>query len=127
MIWSLLVACAPAVDQPIEVVFDHVACAHCAMLVSEPRFAAQLATADGDRHVFDDPACLFRFVGERHPSLGGVWFHDRDTTEWLPWTGVGFVPATGAPMDGGWAAVPAGTAGAVSFGAASSAVLGGAR
>lgn len=123
MILALLAACGTPVSEPATVNYDHVACSECAMLVSDPRFSAQLTTTEGDRYVFDDPACLFRFVADRHPSLAGVWFHDHDSQDWLPWTAVGFVPATGAPMDGGWAAVPAGTTGASSFGAASSAVL----
>ncbi len=129
MIWTWLLACGTPLDQPVDVVLDRTACDQCAMLVSDPSFAVQLATAEGERHVFDDPACAFRFVAERHPSIAGMWFHDHtpDSEDWLSWRGVAFVPATGAPMDGGWAAVPAGTEGASSFGAASSAVLGGGR
>jgi hypothetical protein len=127
MIWTWLVACGQPLDQPVEVVFDRTACAHCAMLVSDPSFSAQLATAEGDRYVFDDPACAFRYVVDHHPSIAGMWFHDQGSQDWLSWSAVAFVPAKGAPMDGGWAAVPAGTSGAVSFGAASSAVIGGGR
>lgn len=123
---AVLVSCATPLDRPIDVAFDHTACAHCSMLVSDPRFAAQLATVDGERPVFDDPACLFRYVADHHPSIAGVWFHDSAGDGWLSWREVGFVPDRGAPMNGGWAAVSASTPQSVTFGAASSAVLSGA-
>lgn len=122
----VLWACAPDLSAPVPVAWDHAACDHCGMLISDPRFAAQLVTRDGERREYDDPACLFRDIAQDHPSLGNVWFHDSAGDGWLPWSGVAFVPASGAPMDGGLAAVvPA--PGALSFGEASARVLGGGR
>ncbi|MEQ1564559.1 MAG: hypothetical protein ABMA64_02890 [Myxococcota bacterium] len=125
MILLSFAACAADPTAPAPVTYDHEACDACAMLISEPRFAAQLVTREGDRRFFDDPACLFGYVVEHHPTLSNVWFRDSTSAEeeWLPWSAVGFVPATGAPMAGGFAAVPAGTADAVSFGEASNRVL----
>lgn len=127
MILALFAACGTPIDQPIDIAWDHAACDQCAMLISDPSFSAQLVTRDGERFEFDDPACVFHFIADRHPSIGNVWFRDHGSQDWLPWSTAGFVPAKGAPMDGGFAAVPAGTAGAVSFGAASGAVLSGAK
>lgn len=124
---SLFASCAPALSEPTPIAYDHVACDHCGMLVSDPRFAAQLVTRDGDRHEFDDPACLFLWMVDHTPQMGNAWFRDHSTMEsevWLSWREVGFVEAEQTPMGGGWGAVPAGTVGAVSFGAASSRVVG---
>jgi ABC-2 type transport system ATP-binding protein len=95
--------------------------------ISDPRFAVQLSTADGDRFEFDDPVCAFRYIGQHGPRLRHVWFHDSASEAWLDWQQVAFVPAPGAPMDGGLAAVPVGTEGAISFSQASGRALGGAR
>jgi copper chaperone NosL len=117
--------CGTPVDQPVAIVPDREACDACGMLISDPRFEAQLVTRDGDRHVFDDPACAFRFVAEHGPSLAHVWFRDSTTTDevWLEQRQVAFVRAQGSPMDGGLAAVPLGTEGSLSFGEASHVVL----
>lgn len=122
---ALLVACHAGPPEPAEVAYDHVACSECAMLVSDPRFSAQLLERDGERRTFDDPACLFRYVAEHHPSIAGAWFRDSTTADevWLRYDGVGFVDSPGAPMGGGLAAVPVGTAGARTFGEASSTVF----
>lgn len=125
----LLAACERVPETAPMVDYDHVACHGCAMLVSDPTFAAQLVTRDGERRVYDDPACLFRDLEQSHPAVGRMWFRDsRGPDErWIPWNEVAFRPAAGAPMNGGFAAVPAGTAGAVGFGHASGTVLGGGR
>lgn len=131
MILAFAWGCHAGPPEPQRVAYDHSACDDCGMLVSDPRFAAQLVEGDGHRRTFDDPACLFRFVAANHPSIRGAWFRDATAPlgedAWLPYDGVGFVVSDGAPMGGGFAAVPVGTAGAVSFGEASSRVLGGER
>ena len=130
MTLALLLACAVDTSTPRPIPLDRAACDACSMLISDGRFAAQLVTRDGVFHEFDDPACLFRFIADQHPNLANVWFRDAsaDGEVWLDWHDVEFVPATGAPMDGGLAAAPVGTEeGALSFSAASSLVLGGAK
>jgi hypothetical protein len=124
MLLALALACSPSIDEVADVSYDHVACDHCGMMVSDPRYSAQLVTTDGDRFEFDDPACAFAFIAEHAPSVRHVWFHDAGDG-WLDWQQVAFVPSDGAPMDGGLAAVPVGTEGAISFSEASSRVIGG--
>ena len=99
----LLLACADDPDQPHALAYDQVACDACGMMVSEPLFAAQLVTQTGERYEFDDPACAFGYIAEKHPSIRHLWFRDASsqTEAWLDWAQVAFVPATGAPMDGG--------------------------
>jgi copper chaperone NosL len=126
-IFALLFACATPVDQPEEIALDRTSCDGCGMLISDPAYAAELVTVDGERHEFDDPACAFRWIAEHGPRLAHVWFADA-AGDWLDWNEVAFLPAEdGPPMDGGWRAEPVGTPGGVGFGEASSAVLGGRR
>lgn len=115
----LLLACANP-DVPREIAWDHEVCDECGMTVSDPAFAVQLSTKDGQSHLFDDPGCAFEYVLEQHPSIAHLWFRSGD--EWLDWNAVEFVPASGAPMNGGFRAVPVGSGG-ITFSAASSAVL----
>jgi hypothetical protein len=112
-------------NEPRAITYDHVACDHCEMLVSDRRFAVQLVEQDGRLRTFDDPACAFDYIAEETPHIGHLWFHDSttDAEVWLDWHQVSFVPAEGAPMDGGLAAVPIGTTGAISFSEASSRAL----
>ena len=122
----LLWACSTPQDEPEALAYDHIACDHCGMIVSEPRFAAQMTTATGERYEFDDPACVFLYIQDRTPAIGHVWFHDStrpaDKDAWLDWQQVSFVESSGAPMDGGLAAVPL-AAGPMSLSEASSRVL----
>ena len=124
----LLLACGPSLDHAAPIAYDHVACDHCGMIVSDPRFAVQIST-DTERLVFDDPSCAFHAIAERDLALRHVWFRDSSLAEesWLDWREVGFVPAAGAPMNGGLGAVPAYLDGALSFSEASSRILGGER
>ncbi len=125
----LLLACTSS-DRPAKLVYDHVACDSCGMVVSDARFAAQMVTLDGERSQFDDPACLFQYVADHVPAIAHAWFHDSrhpdDPNAWLDWQQVSFVEQSGAPMDGGIAAVPMGS-GSMSFSEASAKVLGARR
>ena len=128
-----LVACAADPNDPPEVAFDHVACDHCGMLVSEPGYAAVLDVGDdhsaGERLVFDDPGCLFRYVVDNAPSVARMWFAVGDTPNgsWVRESAVAFTTGNRSPMGSGLRAVPIGTDGAVSVGEASAVALGGAR
>lgn len=122
MILMLLLACATNPDAPPEVQFDHEACTHCGMLVSEPRYAAALTTNDGKSVHFDDAGCLFRYVLDEHPSVRHMWFHGEGTT-WLNESEVAFTVGGTTPMGSGLVAVPAGTPGAIGVGEASGRAL----
>ena len=126
MIFAILFLACTNTDRPAKLVYDHVACDSCGMVVSDPRFAAQLVTHDGQRSQFDDPACLFHYVQDHAPPIAHAWFHDSrhpdDPNAWLDWQQVAFVEQAGAPMDGGVAAVPVG-AGAMSFSEASAKIF----
>jgi hypothetical protein len=118
---ALLLACATDPDAPPDVHWDQDACESCGMLVGDPAWAAAVVARDGTTHLFDDPACLVRWVTGNAPSIRHLWFHVGD--DWLADGAAEFVAEAGGPMAGGIRAVPAGTEGGMSFGAASSAVV----
>jgi copper chaperone NosL len=112
--WLWATACERAAG-PHPIAWDLEACAHCRMLISDPRFAAQLETADGEIRSFDDPGCLLAELEERAPQLRALWFHHLREERWLDATQVGFEPAEPTPMGFGLGAVDAAAPGALSL------------
>jgi copper chaperone NosL len=109
-----LAACARS-EGPQPIAWDREPCAHCRMLISEPGFAAQLETAEGEVRSFDDPGCLLAELASRSPQPRALWFHHAQQERWLAGTQVGFVPAESTPMGYGLAAVDASAPGALSL------------
>jgi copper chaperone NosL len=95
---------------PAPVAWDRVACAHCRMLVSDPRFAAQIQLADGEVLHFDDPGCSLLARAALARPVRAAWFHDSASEAWLREDEVAFVRGAATPMGYGLAAVRAGSA-----------------
>ncbi len=111
----LLVACsAPDGVQPIA--WNAEACAHCHMLIGDPRYAAQIITDAGEVLSFDDPGCAARFIAEYHPKIHRAWFHAGRGDEWIPIDQVAFVRSGPSPMGSGVVAVRRGSPGALALG-----------
>jgi hypothetical protein len=121
----LLLACGADPGAPPDVAFDHLACDHCGMLVSEPRHAAVLRPRDAAERVFDDPGCLFEYVLAERPSIAQMWFHTE--ASWVREDAVSFLQGETTPMGSGLVAVPVGTPGSIGVGEASRIALSGAR
>jgi copper chaperone NosL len=102
-------------EGPRAIVWDRESCAHCHMLISDPAFAAQLETGDGDLPAFDDPGCLLAYLAEHGAGVRRIWFHHSKEHRWLAGDAVGFVRVPRTPMGYGLAAVDAGTPGALSL------------
>jgi hypothetical protein len=85
------------------------------MLISEPRFAAQLETQDGAIHSFDDPGCLLEALAEQPKGVRALWFHHLHEDRWLDATQVAFQETERTPMGYGLGAVAAGTPGSMSL------------
>jgi copper chaperone NosL len=83
---------------PVSVAWDQVACARCRMLVSDPRFAAQLHTRSDDVLFFDDPGCLLLWDHEHPQRARAVYFHHLDEERWVEGDAAVFVPASPTPM-----------------------------
>lgn len=109
-----LAACSPD-GGPHPIVYDREPCAHCRMLISEPRFAAQLETKDGEVQSFDDPGCLFAGLATRAPDVRALWFHHVREDRWLDAEHVAFEAGEHTPMGYGLGAVDAGAPGALSL------------
>lgn len=103
-----LVACEDS-SRPVEPVWGKQACAHCAMLVSEPRFAAELTTVAGDRAFFDDPGCMATYVLDRAPRLQKMWVRDASGA-WTEAAQAHFQSGAASPMDYGFVAASDGSA-----------------
>jgi copper chaperone NosL len=108
-----LLACEEATT-PTDPLWGKQACASCTMLVSDRRFASQIATREGARVYFDDPGCMASWIKE-HPaqaryewvrSAAGTWIDARSARysrgERSP-MGYGFAPAEAA--DATWSDV----------------------
>ena len=112
-----LASCGPA-EGPQPIVFDREPCAHCRMLISEPRFAAQLQDEDGRVASFDDPGCLLAYLEARRPPVRALWFHHVREDRWLSGETVAFEAGQSTPMGYGLGAVEAGAPAALPLAAA---------
>ncbi len=110
-------------EGPQGIVYDHEACHHCHMLISDPAYAAQVVTTDGEIFDFDDPGCALRYLAEAHPSVHRLWFHHARDDRWLTGDEAGFQPGAQTPMGYGLAVVDAGTPGALDLAAATRLVV----
>ena len=113
LVLALLASCE-ASEGPQPIAFDRERCAHCGMLISDPAFAAQLLTQDGEVASFDDPGCLLLALDAK-PAVRARWFHHLREPRWVPGERVAFLRVPRSPMGSGLAAVEAGEAGALSL------------
>ncbi|MEO8196187.1 MAG: hypothetical protein ABI689_05650 [Thermoanaerobaculia bacterium] len=97
----------------VEPAWDRDACGYCRMHVSEPAFAAEIQTADGEIVFFDDPGCLFLWQEENHAAARATFFHHYREDRWLSSPRVGFAPTAPTPMAWGLGAVDADAPGAI--------------
>lgn len=107
----ILVGCKAA-SGPEEPVWGKQACAHCKMLLSDKRYAAQLVDASSERSYFDDIGCLVSFVAERRVKEPRIWVRDEGADLWLVAEVARYHGGAKTPMDYGFAA---GAAGDLSF------------
>jgi copper chaperone NosL len=108
----LLTACA-AGPEPLHVGTEE--CAHCSMVISDRRYAAQLVTAKGRSHKFDSIECMTRFLQDGAIAAGdtrSLWVMDvtGEAEDWLAVADAQFVhsAALRTPMGGGLAAYASG-------------------
>jgi hypothetical protein len=98
---ALAVACQGASDPPKDPVWGKQPCSSCAMLVSDPRFAAQLLTDSGDRLYFDDVGCMAAFFIKRKTKGGQAWVRSN-TGAWVQAGLAHFSNGAKTPMDYGF-------------------------
>ncbi len=94
-------ACEDA-STPVDPVWGKVACANCAMLVSDPRYASELATDDGARVFFDDPGCMAAWLQEHGGRAHRLWVRTPAGT-WVDARSARFSEGHPTPMNFGFA------------------------
>jgi hypothetical protein len=90
---------------PADPVWGKQSCGHCRMVVSDPRFAAQLLTPTGERTFFDDVGCLVEHL-DRAPARH-AWV-SAGAGVWLELSRARFGKDASTPMDYGFVVEPAG-------------------
>jgi copper chaperone NosL len=94
-------------NTPEDPIWGKQPCAHCRMLVSDPRYAAQALTASGERVYFDDVGCLARELAE-HPGALATWVRDAKA-RWIETSRARFSGGAPTPMDFGFVVDDAGS------------------
>lgn len=84
---------------PTDPVWGKEPCAHCAMLVSDRRYAAQ-AVDDGDHFYFDDIGCMVLWL-EQH-ARARSWVRGGGGTSWVDAGGARYGAGAATPMDFGF-------------------------
>ena len=92
---------------PQDPVWNKQPCDHCHMLLSEPRFAAQLTDADGQRAHFDDVGCMVEYVAKQSRPPKHLWVHQGEN--WQPADSARFAEGAKTPMGYGYEARADGT------------------
>ncbi|MEO8875314.1 MAG: hypothetical protein ABI461_06995 [Polyangiaceae bacterium] len=107
MLALLMVTACEDDSRAVDPVWGKQACSHCAMLVSDPHFAAELTTTDGDRFFFDDPGCMAAYVHDRAPHVKKMWVRDG-AGAWVDAANAHFKKGVSSPMDYGFMTDPQG-------------------
>jgi copper chaperone NosL len=81
---AFVAACSAGAPEPVEIAFNEEACHQCRMAISQQEFAAEIVTATGAVHYFDDIGCMGRWMADHHPpESSGLFVTDYDTRGWL--------------------------------------------
>ena len=105
---GLLAGCDPGPNKAAEPAWNKQACAHCMMLLSDKRFAAQATTAAGERHYFDDVGCLVEWLEGEGAGAKGAWVRTPTANGWIAAQTARFAAGAATPMDFGFAPAASG-------------------
>jgi len=97
------VAACKAPDAPAEPVWGKEPCAHCKMLVSDKRYAAQVIDDGGEHRFFDDIGCMVLWI-EAHKPPSRTWVRESTSGAWLDARTARYVQGARTPMDFGFEA-----------------------
>ncbi len=115
-----LSACKPK-EGPEPIRFDRDMCEICDMIISDPRFAAEIRDPDGKIHKFDDLGDGIHWMIRQPWAKQGkkakeIWVMNmRDGKTWLDARKAWYLPGQITPMDYGYGAIPEKEKGAVSY------------
>ena len=88
-------------QMPVDPVWGKQPCAHCHMLLSDPRTAAQILSADREPLYFDDVGCMLAFLEREKLPVAGSWVRDSNA-KWLPAASARYVANQHTPMGFGY-------------------------
>ena len=97
---ALVSACAKT-DEPAEPVWGKEPCAHCAMIVGDRRYAAQLV-AFGERKYFDDIGCMVVWLRDHGDKAERTWVRDVSGARWVDAKSARYMDGAQTPMDFGF-------------------------
>ncbi len=125
---AALSACGKKGDWPegmVEIKWDRDTCVRCSMVISDPRFAAQMRGGEKDTvFKFDDIGCLafwLRDKAAQHPWMADaatrMWVADSSGmgARWLDPRTARFIGGKASPMGYNFAAVQAAVSGSLTF------------
>lgn len=104
---AFVAGCGDGPPRPAHVDPSNDQCASCRMVISEPRFAAQVAAPGEEPRFYDDLQCLHDGLRAAPPPAGAVVFvTDVRTGAWVDASRAVFarVPALATPMGSHWVA-----------------------
>jgi nitrous oxide reductase accessory protein NosL len=113
----LAAACSEPTSGPVRVVWGRHACDHCGMLISEPRFAAQVRLGPREVARFDDFGCAALWL-DAHGGAAAArefWAMDAEGDEWLDARRAFYRAGQRTPMAYGLAALREREPGALDF------------
>jgi hypothetical protein len=121
VLWALACSAQPAAG-PGEITWDRDTCEHCAMVIGERRYAAQLRDArDGRLHFFDDLGCALLWLtaraeaGEPASHHSELWVRDAADERWIDGFTARYEGDRRTPMGYGFAASDASAPGSFGF------------
>lgn len=80
-----LFACGPSEIKPVDI-YPEDMCSQCRMAISEPVFASEIITTDGEVFKFDDLGCLEKFREKSSEyKIAATFVKDYETKNWLPY------------------------------------------
>ena len=96
----LPIGCKADLEAPPKVQWGEEPCAHCRMLISDPRFAAALTLQNGEIRKYDDVGCLLKDYATHKAQVHRVWVRCYDSDKWLDAQQAWFVRSKGlhSPM-----------------------------
>lgn len=106
---GLVVAACTRDEEALDPVWGKEPCAHCKMLVSDKRHAAQIVEV-GERRWFDDVGCMVAWLeahGGREAPVR-AWVRDAAATGWLDARAARYASGARTPMDSGFEAAAEG-------------------
>ncbi|MCP4183672.1 MAG: hypothetical protein GY761_10195 [Hyphomicrobiales bacterium] len=94
---------------PVEIRYDREVCDYCRMIISDPRFAAEIRQAKGSEvFMFDDIGDAIHWLkraGWKEAPDTEIWVRDMKTgTRWLDAREAWFLPGQNSPMAYGYGA-----------------------